>query len=174
MVSYQEFVEYYKTNGKCLNQISIPKQKLNDKQLKSKYEKYQSQNLKQREKQGKIDEEWKQVSLFVRERDKGECQLLKVIDTLVGKGTAKVIRKHAFGFDKIIDVAHIYPRSGYPELKYDAENCVCLNRFSHTHIDLYKDPLEGKLDISFEERLLYFSFMVGEEVIERLQEKIGK
>jgi len=183
MLSFEEFVSIYDKNGRCINQISTPKKGLTENQLKQQYNKY----LKQEEKRAikkleqiskpreiKIDEKWIEVTSFVKERDKNECQLLRNIDYLLGKGSRDTIEKLSNGLYKIVDPAHIFPRSSYPHLKYDPDNVVCLNRFSHSHIDLYRDPLEGRYSINFSERLEYFSWMVGEEKIKRLKIKAGK
>ena len=50
-----------------------------------------------------------------------------------------------------LDVAHIFPVGMYPEMMYDPNNCVLLNRYCHTNLDSMKDPITGEA-ISYEER----------------------
>lgn len=171
ILTFEEFIEHYKRWGKCVNDISPSKKPLSDDKLFIRYEKYLIQENKKLQKELKVDEEWIRVSSFVRDRDRGECQLLRNVDFILGVGAAQVIRNNSNGMCNIIDVAHIFGRGAYPHLKYDPENCVCLNRYSHTFIDLYKDPFEGRFSLSKADRMYYFSWMVGEEKIKKLQLK---
>jgi hypothetical protein len=50
-----------------------------------------------------------------------------------------------------LDVAHVFPVGVYPEMMYDTNNCVLLNRYSHTCLDDMKDPITGE-SISYDER----------------------
>lgn len=186
-MTFEKFVEFYKKNGKCINSIYFPKKPLTKEQLKQKYENLLKQFEKNKQKKieskekrenrivenaKKGDPEWEETRRIVFERDGGKCQLLKFLIDCGQYDTARELRESANSFVKITDPAHIYPRSTCPQLKYDLDNVVCLNRFSHSMLDTYRDPINGKDIIDIEQRLLYFQLMVGSERIERLKEKI--
>lgn len=57
-----------------------------------------------------------------------------------------------------IEVAHIKGKGAFAELKYEPDNAVLCNHFSHSLLDIHKDPLTGK-DITDEERTSWFKRM---------------
>lgn len=85
------------------------------------------------------DADWRKVKDLVSERDKGMCRLLKVLTI----PEALKLRKNAGGFLNKVDAAHYRPVSERPDLIYEPNNLVCLNRYSHSNLDDFKDPLDG-------------------------------
>lgn len=187
-MTYEKFVEFYQKHGKCINDVSRPKKPHTEEKLKEKYEKLLKQFERnkekkeeqaekfaeyQKEKAEEIDLNWIETRNGVFERDKGKCQLIAVLEDLGMYELVTELRESAKGFIKIIDPAHIYPKGSYPELKYDPDNVICLNRFSHSNLDTLRDPIDGKEAITIIERLKFFEQMVGEERMNRLKSKIN-
>ena len=67
----------------------------------------------------------------------------------------------------IIDVAHVIPRSHSPKLKDNPLNLVFLNRYSHSHIDAIRSPIDGT-NISREEWTTWWIRIVGKYIWEHL------
>lgn len=85
------------------------------------------------------DQKWKDVKEKVFKRDNYEDRILKVI-------TYKeylLLKKNAGSFLNILDPAHYKAVSELPEAVYEECNIVSLNRFSHSNLDSFKDPIDG-------------------------------
>lgn len=85
------------------------------------------------------DLEWKRVKKEIKERDKGQCRLSKILplrDFLI-------LQKNAGPFIKTTDAAHIISVSSNPKIMYESCNVVTLNRYSHTNLDSGRDPIDG-------------------------------
>lgn len=91
------------------------------------------------------DQLWQKVKRTVQERDRTcrLCRILSIPEFLA-------LRKNAGSYLQILDAAHYRAVSERPELTYDPNNLVLLNRYSHSLLDDYKDPITGKA-ISAEE-----------------------
>lgn len=88
----------------------------------------------------KNDEKWQAVKKVVKKRDKNICQICKCLTRV----EAEKSNKDALPITlNVIDPAHIYPVSLYPEIMYEANNIMCLCRHHHSLIDNYKDPVDG-------------------------------
>ena len=86
------------------------------------------------------DKQWQKAKELVLERDRGVCRLLRVLSI----PEAMKLKKNAGGmFLNNIDPAHYRSVSERPDLCYDPNNIVCLNRYSHSNLDDFKDPLDG-------------------------------
>lgn len=57
-----------------------------------------------------------------------------------------------------IEVAHIKGKGAFAELKYDPNNAVLCNHFTHSHLDTHKNPLSGK-EMTDEQRSAWFERM---------------
>lgn len=178
MMSFNEFLNFYKKNKKCLGQLQEPKHLLSEKELESRYQKYcknedkKSKKIQEKfdkpfeEKDFPIDINWERVYSIVHERDKEYCRLKLV---LTKEELIELNKNAPFGLVKILDVAHIIPRSSSKKLYYDENNLVLMNRASHSWLDTYKNPLNGK-PITKEERALWWKRVVGEEKYNSLKE----
>lgn len=89
----------------------------------------------------KNDEKWQSVKKTVKKRDKNICQICRC---LTGDEAIKSRKDAVLITFSIIDPAHIYPVSKYPEIMYEADNIMCLCRHHHSLIDNYKDPITGE------------------------------
>lgn len=165
-MTFEEFVEFYNEKGFLPNDVNRNRTNvLNEKQLKTRYTKYK----KSREfKEIKIDEEWENVK---SELNLTYCHLLKKLkeDNLFDE--INILKNKGSFLLNIIDAAHIFPKSGYPYLKYDIENIVPLNRFSHSCLDSMRDPITGE-QISKEQHTYYWMYIAGIETYKKLEEKI--
>lgn len=86
------------------------------------------------------DKQWQETKRLVSERDKGICRLLRILTI-----TEAIKLKKSAGSTYLskIDPAHYRAVSERPDLCYDPNNIVCLNRYSHSNLDDGKDPLDG-------------------------------
>ena len=168
-MTYQEFVELYQKYGKTPLQINPPKNTLNEKQLKSAYKKYLKREEKREEKiiQSLVDERWEKVKKEVWDRDRGKCQLTPLLTA----GELIIFLEKSGHLKEIIDPAHIYGKGAYPFLKYDPENVVLLNRYSHSMLDTYRSPVDGS-PISQAEHTQWWCRIVGTKRYMRLEEKL--
>jgi len=117
---------------------------------------------------GKDDVEWQELKKFVSKRDKKSCRFLKICTVK----EVLVIQKLAPKFMlNCLDHAHIFPVSLYPEIMYDTDNVVLLNRYSHHNLDDCKHPVTGEY-IEKKERDLYWKRIIGEQKYNSLLEKI--
>lgn len=159
-----EFKKFYEEKGYLPNDIQYRQNKLNDKQIKTRYEKYLKSSAK---KEYTIDEDWQAVK---DQLDLKNCQFLKRLEDEKMFDEIKELKNNAVGFIKIIDPAHIFSKSSCPFLKYDVDNVVPLNRYSHSCLDTMKDPINGK-PITQQERDLFWMFIAGIEIYQLLLEK---
>lgn len=173
-LSFEDFTAYYEKTGRIPNDFSHRKNKLNETQLKSKYEKYtkklEKENEKIEEKRYTIDVEWEELK---SQLDMEHCQLIERLNSDGQYSIVKELRKNASFLINTIDPAHIFPRSGYPELKYDVENVVPLNRYSHSCIDSMRDPINGST-IDRETQQLFWKYIAGETTYSLLEKRIKK
>lgn len=167
MFTLEQYKQYYRDEGRCVDQAHTPKNTLNDRVLESKYKKYVKKENKKRDKKPKKDIEWEQAREEVFKRDKGECQLLKKLDY----SSIRKLKENSGGLHNIIDPAHIFNKATYRELYYEPENIICLNRFSHSMLDFNKHPITG-IAISREEVDYWWVIIVGIDRINKLLKKM--
>jgi len=170
--SYESFIAYfYKYNQFPDNSYINKEKKYNDKQLKTKYEKYlkslekrsdsvarYSANAKKRSydkisqkefaKGTNTDPEWVKVCSEVDIRDKS-CVL---IQTLNPDEYAELC-DNSGGFHNQLTHAHVLPKGGrFVKFYYEKDNIYLLNLYSHGLLDSGKNPITGEA-ISKEEQL---------------------
>ena len=186
--SFNEFKDHYKKYGKTLNQMNRPKNTLNDSQLTSLFNKY----LKQEEKkffkirkdlaksfvkvtdemiEEAIDQEWEDVKSDVFKRDDYHCQLLSSNLTDSEKMDFNINAPSELLC--ILDPCHIFGKGAYPHMKYDKDNIVTMNRFSHSCIDQCCNPITGK-QINDGERERWWVYIIGEKRYSKLKDKAYK
>lgn len=180
-MTFEEFKEFYEQRGYLPNDVGPRKNKLNEKQIKTRYRKYCSQQEKRREAikrhskksnikrySKKVDEKWENLksqlnltSCLLMERIRGEKNYFLLLEYLQDKGGHLL---------KTIDPAHVFSRAEAPHMKYDLDNVVPLNRFSHSMLDTMRDPITGD-SITKEVHDEYWEFIVGEEKYKELKER---
>lgn len=85
------------------------------------------------------DRNWKEVKEEVVKRDKGVDRMMRVLSIL----DYVKLKKNAGSFINIIDPAHIISVSASSKIMYEKSNIISLNRFSHSNLDSYRDPIDG-------------------------------
>lgn len=161
-MNYAEFKAFYEKHGYCISDISFSQKTLNEKQLIRKFNKYVKSLTR---KGAKVDILWRDVRKEVFDRDNSECQLTNKLT----EASRQMLRHNAGHLFYIIDPAHVIRRTKSAKLKYDPDNVVCLNRYSHSMLDNHKSPITGER-ISDDEVDLWWSIIVGAERFKRLKE----
>ncbi len=87
----------------------------------------------------KPDEQAVSFREAVLKRDGNRCQLCKSLNT----EEMRTLMSNAGILWKVLDVAHIKSRGSSPDKKWDLNNVVLLNRYSHSMLDQGKHPLRG-------------------------------
>jgi len=169
MLSLSEYQEYYDKHNKYPNDISIRSTKLQGIKLEKRYNKY-CEMFKKKSTNCVKDLKWEKVKKEVFERDNGECQFIAFLET-VSSEVLNGLRSQAKGMIRTIDPAHVFARSTHPYLKYDKDNIVCLNRYSHSMIDIMRSPLFGE-PIDKAEHHDFWTAIIGIDRMEILEEKI--
>jgi hypothetical protein len=112
----------------------------------------------------KNDKKWQDLKKAVTKRDKKGCRFLRVCTVkealIIQRLAPKVLLN-------CLDHAHIFPVSLYPELCYEIDNVILLNRWSHHHLDDCRNPVTGE-GITKEERDEYWKKIIGENRYTRL------
>ena len=160
MLSRDEFFEFYMTKGHLPNDISPRKNELNEKQLNSRYEKYLQSERKRQEAQERYaapDEKWEELKSHL---DLRSCQLHEALLINDLPNQISTLEKNAGHLFRIIDPAHIFGKGAHPHMKYDLDNVVPLNRYSHSMLDQSRDPICGN-QVSSEEIVGWWMFIVG-------------
>lgn len=85
------------------------------------------------------DLEWKRVKKEIKERDKGQCRLSRILSLK----DFLVLQKNAGPYIKTTDAAHIISVASNPKIMYESCNVVMLNRYSHTNLDSGRSPIDG-------------------------------
>jgi len=161
--TYVDFCKFYKTYGRCINQISKPKHSLTEKELKNKYDSFQKKN-------NKIvnpDKQWKDIRDLVHKRDKEQCRFLSLLKIDNIEAYNYIVNNVSFSILSILDPAHVISRTESKNLYYNTDNIILLNRYSHSMLDSYHDPIYGK-SITKEEREYWFRYIIGDKQFEKL------
>lgn len=164
-MTFDEFKDFYHRKGYLPNDVGIRKNKLNDTQLMTRYKKYQKSIEK---KEYTKDIEWEELK---RNIDFSKCSLIKRLEEEQMFNEIFELKEKAGWLLKTVDPAHVFPKGGYPYLKYDLDNVVPLNRYSHSCLDTMRDPISGE-PIDKEKHELFWMFIVGIETYSSLKEKI--
>lgn len=110
------------------------------------------------------DQRWQQVKRQVRDRDNNTCRLMRV---LTAKQALR-LQKNGAALLRRLDAAHIYPVSQQISMTYEINNIVLLNRWSHSMLDSFHDPVTGEA-ISKEEVYAWWQAIAGERQWQALQ-----
>lgn len=112
------------------------------------------------------DLKWVECRKKVFERDKDNCRLFRILSVV----EALILKKNAGMMFNIIDPAHVFPKSTHSWMKYDPENIVCLNRYSHSMLEQSCHPITG-VHITKDEEQEWWKQILGNVVYSRLLEK---
>jgi hypothetical protein len=106
----------------------------------------------------KNDLQWQKLKEEVRTRDKGD----RILRVLTVKEALLLQRKAPRVQLEKLDAAHIFPVSIYPDLVYDKNNVVLINRYSHENLDNLRHPVTGDV-ITYEERQGWWARLAGKQ-----------
>lgn len=162
---FDEFKEFYEEKGYLPNDVGKRKNRLNETQLKARFKKYEK-TLERKEYTKDI--QWEELK---ENLDFSECSLIKRLKEEQMYDEIYELKEKAGWLLKTIDPAHVFPKGGYPYLKYDLDNVVPLNRYSHSCLDTMRDPISGE-PIDKEKHELFWMFIVGIERFTELKRKI--
>lgn len=163
VMSYDEFWAFYEKYKKFPDVTwAVNKTFKTESAKRTRYRQYTtrySRRLDKASEKSKAHKETVDIDVTFRKtilaRDKG-CQLKKILSIT----EMHELLENAHGFDKALDVAHIESRAAAPEKKYDPNNVILLNHYSHLNLDQGKHPLNGKA-ISAEEKQSWWSRILG-------------
>lgn len=159
-MTFEDFASFYKERGYLPNDVGRRKNPLNEKQLKSRYEKYlqsEQKRLEARDRYSSKDPEWEELKSNL---DLTFCQLYEKLLTNGLNNAVLELKKNSGHLFSIIDPAHVFGKGAYPHMKYDLDNVVPLNRFSHSMLDQSRDPITGE-QISSEDSKGWWMFIIG-------------
>lgn len=169
MLSREEYKEYYKNHGRCIDTAPV-KTVLNEKQLNNRYARYVERQKRMRERRKfKLDEKWIELKSQLVQ----ECALIRALRAANRITEIHEIYKNGKFLVKSLDGAHVISRQKAPFMKYDSDNVVMLNRYSHSMLDFLKSPIDGS-PITKEEQDEWWIFILGEERWNRLQDKFSR
>lgn len=165
MLSEEQFYKYYQEKGRLPGDVGKRKNPLNDKQLHRKWVQYQQRELNRQEKkkQNDKDERWENIRNDIGK----ECLLIKRLREYGMEEELEELDRNGSFLIKTVDGAHFLSRSKYPSLIYYPDNVIPLNRYSHSMLDTYRDPISGE-QISKEEHDSWWEFLLGEEKYNRV------
>jgi hypothetical protein len=166
MLNFEDYRDYYLKNGRCIDQIRKPNNRLTDSALQTKYKSYVRKEQKKLDKilNYSADSDWESVRAYVFERDGHKCRLWSILTT-----EEKDFFKECGGYlTKTLDPAHIIPRSISSNLYYIPENIITLDRIFHSRLDNQVCPLSG-LPIKKEDIDDWWIRIVGKRIWEMLQ-----
>lgn len=167
MLSEEAFYQQYYRTGKLPGDIGARKSSLTEKQLQRKWIQYQNRELNRAEKKKsqftQKDERWEYIKSGLGK----SCRLIERLSELNLNDALIDLNNNAGWLLKTIDGAHYKSRSRYPFLVYYPDNVVPLNRYSHSMLDQYKDPISGE-PISKEEHEEWWQLILGEEIYNRI------
>lgn len=113
-----------------------------------------------------MDDRWKEVREKVFSRDGGYCVLSKKLPP----DLYKTLKENASFLYNTLDPAHVLSRASRPDLKYDEENIVVLNRYSHSMLDQFRHPIDGR-QLTKDDVESWWRYIIGNERYERLKNK---
>lgn len=170
-MTFEEFVSIYKKYGKCPGQMSKPGHTLNERELKTRYEKYSKPKEKKVQKGSWEDPKWKEVADIVWKRDRGQCRLLSKLKIDNPQLYVYFINNNLPSLYSKLDLAHIIPRSQSSELYYEPTNIVLLSRPIHSNLDSYHNPITG-ISINKIQHDEWWEYIIGNELWRKLNENI--
>jgi hypothetical protein len=189
MLSYEDFITYYGKYGRFPDaQYSNPDKILNERQLKTKYEKYiKRQSVALLKLKNKFDvpetfeEDTEQPSTYIQKVFQAEKEALERDPdrqefwiNLTDDEINAIHNKIGMFKDKegnvLYDPCHVISRTQNKILAYDPDNIIYMPRYCHSLIDIYKNFFTLK-SITKEEREDLWKHILGEERYNRLQDK---
>ncbi len=114
-------------------------------------------------KPSKKELKWREITSIVYARDNYVCRLFPILST----SEKEQLQSNAQYLINIIDPAHVIRVGSSPHMKYEVENIVLLNRYSHSQLDEYRNPVNGKY-IGKDKAFLFWERILGSEQLRKL------
>ena len=168
MMTKEDYFAFYEKYGRCVDDIGKRNHALNERQLNSKYEKY-VRKQESKNKPIEIDEKWNEL----KQQLPNECSLINALKAAHRYTDIHALHGNARFLVTVIDGAHVFSRQKAPWMKYDIDNVVPLNRYSHSMLDFMRDPITGAT-ITKEEQEDWWKFILGNERWNRLNDKFNR
>lgn len=166
-MTFEEFKLFYENRGYLPNDVGRRKNTLNEKQIQSRYEKYlksEQKRLEAQERRASKDEKWEKLKLNL---DLRYCSLYERLLVNGMNNTIEQMKINAGVYFQVIDPAHVFGKGAYPHMKYDLDNVVPLNRYSHSMLDQSRDPITGE-QLSSEDTKGWWMFIIGSRKYQEL------
>ncbi len=177
LLTEEEYYKYYYKYGKCKDQMSKPKNKLNDKQLLTKYLNYVKKEERKKEKRTtKIKEktdgnsDWIVCRKKVYARDNEKC----IVDQILTVEERNILKQSGSYIKKDISPAHYIRRSKSKAMECVVENVYTIYWSFHFRLDMHLSPITGKYITDEELDEWWYrviTFVYDEEMYEWLQEQ---
>lgn len=162
---FEAFIDYYNKFKKFPLNIYTPPKKMNNKQLKSKYNKYNKIVDKMCNKSINKDiEKDKCVKKICMKRSENKCEIWPILSDC----EREIVKERLFEKIMMLDPIHIIGRSN-KNLRWNPENIIIGMRYFHSCIDQYIDPINNKTMTS-KERDDWFIRIIGKERFNKLSE----
>lgn len=163
-VTYEYYYEYYKKNNRFLDgQYNNPEKDLNDKQIKTKYNKY----VKRFEKKlSKENSEYVQNIFSAEEEARKLDPEADIFWSSLSKEQYDIVKKEMKKIKdfSIIDPCHIISRGTCTKLADNIDNILMAPRVFHSYIDQYLNPFSEKHEaITKEQQESIWRCIVGDE-----------
>lgn len=121
---------------------------------KERKKRLKEQGEKLGERQQSKEARWTEVKTALFERDSG-CRVWQCLTQNERALVLASFYDQMMMFQGVDDAAHIKPRSTHPELYYDLDNLLRINRYFHTLLDTYRNPI-SQMPMSKEEHDMWF------------------
>jgi hypothetical protein len=172
LLTYEEFVKYYFKYKRFPDfSYNNPNKVLNEKQLLSKYNKYvkwfENKKKKKEEDIKKIkskkiiyesDKKMQECKVLCMKRADYKCEIWEVLTA----EEKNLVKPRIFKKLKELDPIHVISRSQSKKLYYNPENIIIGQRYFHSLIDSYKDPITLK-NMTIQQRSNWFIRVIGKE-----------
>lgn len=149
----QQHKERTQSSSKLTPGVSLSKMRVME-EYKKRMELLKKTSDKLSEKQKENSAKWQEVRKKLFERDKS-CRVWMCLSQLEKSIILATFLDQLSMFKDIDDAAHIKARSTHPELYYELDNLVRINRYFHTLLDTHRHPVT-QLPITAEEREYWF------------------
>jgi len=140
IIPFEEF-QYKCNQQKCSRRTLISPQCIKEIKQKSCYDKFIKQKQKEFDKAFvEKDYEWEQLKEIIKLRDMS-CLFVKIATI---QELSILEKKEGWWLQKFTDGAHLISRAEAPSQIYNVNNVILLNRYIHSCLDQFINPLTGE------------------------------
>lgn len=156
----EEFTNFYKQRGYLPNDFGRRSRTrpLTEAEISRRFQALQKTKIKNKEKLSE-ERDYEQKDSRLRaecaRRDKNRCRLRSLLSPQDALALSEAAGPLAFS----LDMAHVFGKGSHSWMRYDLDNVVLLNRYSHAMLDTGRHPITGK-PISLQERENWWRYIV--------------